>query len=398
MSTPKNTLYDKRVTSREDITLWTDSYFTNSRQCAERDGDKEVTYAVFVRSPAMFAPDLAVSWLKEVAKKEGFDVIFESRYQPGDIVPAGEAQLYITGPFTKLAECETFLLQKIGAVSVAALNAYRACQELPDIPFIAMGARHCCGTEMQEMMDYAASIGGKTAQRQLGAKGFINGASNATAHFFGQEEGMGTMPHALIGYYDSTLEAAKAFKAAHPEKPFIVLNDFDGKEITDSIDVCQAFPEEAKNGSLGFRLDTNGARYIEGLNHDSSIEVLHNFAPQMMIESWEEEQLKVLYGKGVSVAAIWHFRHEMDKAGFPNIKIIASSGFNAEKCKMMAMAKAPLDGVGTGSYIPSDFHKTYATADIFRYDGSTRVKAGREYLAERYAEQSPVIFDKSDKK
>ena len=50
----------------------------------------------------------------------------------------------------------------------------------------------------------------------------------------------------------------------------------------------------------------------------------------------------------------------------------------------MSMANAPLNGVGTGSYIPKDFHKTYATADIIAYDHDTRIKVGREYLAERY--------------
>ncbi|MBI1301429.1 MAG: nicotinate phosphoribosyltransferase, partial [Alphaproteobacteria bacterium] len=374
------TLYNTRNITRGEITEWTDSYFTNTAKCVKADGENTVTYAVFIRTPSMFAPEMVTGWLKEVARHEGFDVVLESPYQPGDIVPAGEPQLYITGPFSKLVECETLFLQKVGAVAVAALNAYKSCKELPDIPFIAMGARHCVGMEMQEMMDYAASVGSQAARDELGAKGFINGASNATAHFFGQEKGAGTMPHALIGYYGSTLKAAQAFRRECPDKPFVVLVDFYGQEITDAIEVARHFPEEAANGTLGFRLDTHGGRYLEGLDHDKSIEVIHKYAPHMMQEEWSEKELKILYGRGVSVANILHFKNEMIKAGFPNVGVLGSSGFNEQKCRMMNLAKAPLTGVGTGSYIPDNFHETYATADVFNYDGNLRIKIGRKYL------------------
>jgi len=36
--------------------------------------------------------------------------------------------------------------------------------------------------------------------------------------------------------------------------------------------------------------------------------------------------------------------------------------------------------VGTGSFIPTDWHETYATADIVAYDGVAQVKVGREFL------------------
>ncbi len=46
----------------------------------------------------------------------------------------------------------------------------------------------------------------------------------------------------------------------------------------------------------------------------------------------------------------------------------------------MAEAEAPIDVVGTGSYLPSSWNETYATADIIEYDGEKRVKIGREFL------------------
>jgi nicotinate phosphoribosyltransferase len=49
----------------------------------------------------------------------------------------------------------------------------------------------------------------------------------------------------------------------------------------------------------------------------------------------------------------------------------------------MAEARAPIDVVGTGSFIPEAWSETYATADIVAYDGVKRVKVGREFLLQR---------------
>ena len=46
----------------------------------------------------------------------------------------------------------------------------------------------------------------------------------------------------------------------------------------------------------------------------------------------------------------------------------------------MSLADAPVDVVGTGSYLPDVWRETYATADIVDYDGEARVKVGREFL------------------
>ena len=82
----------------------------------------------------------------------------------------------------------------------------------------------------------------------------------------------------------------------------------------------------------------------------------------------------------MSAAAIFHLRAELDRAGFDKVKIVASSGFGPAKCRVMAEAKAPIDVVGTGSFLPSNWTETYATADIVEYDGEKRVKIGREFL------------------
>jgi nicotinate phosphoribosyltransferase len=128
------------------------------------------------------------------------------------------------------------------------------------------------------------------------------------------------------------------------------------------------------------RIDTPGGRYCEGLDPAHSYEVLERHAPQSIRGYRSEEELRHLVGPGVSAAAIWLLRRTLDDAGFPAVKLVASSGFGPAKCRMMAAASAPIDVVGTGSYLPELWSETYATADIIAYDGVPMVKAGREFL------------------
>ena len=108
--------------------------------------------------------------------------------------------------------------------------------------------------------------------------------------------------------------------------------------------------------------------------------MLERHAPGAIRRYRNEMELRYLVGTGVSAAAIWRMREALDAAGYPRARIVASSGFGVEKCRVMADAKAPIDVVGTGSFIPEAWHETYATADIVEYDGVPMVKVGREFL------------------
>jgi nicotinate phosphoribosyltransferase len=70
----------------------------------------------------------------------------------------------------------------------------------------------------------------------------------------------------------------------------------------------------------------------------------------------------------------------LDEEGFKAARLVGSSGFDPQKCQVMGAANAPLDMVGTGSFLPATLTETYATADIIVYDGVKRVKTGREFL------------------
>jgi nicotinate phosphoribosyltransferase len=362
-----------------DIAARTDTYFNRTRRIVARFGDRRVTYALFMRRPVICAPRLMLDWLKRVVAERGTTVDADLIYQEGDWVGAGEPIVYLTGSLVQLSDLETLLLQKIGPACVAAHNAYQMAMALPNAAFLAMEARHCAGAEMQEMMAYAASVGSAAARKE-GARGFIGNANDGTAHWFGAPRGLGTMPHSLIGYAGSTVRAAEMFRETFPDEPMTVLVDYFGREVSDALAVCARFPGLAGDGELAFRLDTHGGRFMEGLDPAESYAVLDRNAPGAIRRYRSDTELRYLVGTGVSAAAIWRMREALNAAGYPKVRIVVSSGFGVDKCRVMADAKAPIDVVGTGSFIPDSWHETYATADIVEYDGVPMVKVGREFL------------------
>lgn len=364
------------------IAAQTDAYFNRTRAIVTHFGEATVTYAVFIRRPVIAACAIAVTWLRNVAQAQDFALTVRETFAEGDWVGAGEPLLYVTGPFSRLSPLETLLLQRLGGCCVAAHNAYQMATALPTAQFLAMEARHCSGAAMEEQMSYAAAVGSRAARHE-GARGFIGNTNDATAGFFGLERGLGTMPHSLIGYADSTLRAAQMYVEVFPGEPLTVLVDYFGREITDTLEVCRHFPEMAGSGRLSVRLDTHGGRFLEGLDPQSSYAVLERHTPGTIRHYRSDEELRHLVGTGVSAAAVWRMREALDEAGFDKVRIVVSSGFNVSKCATMREARAPIDVVGTGSFIPDRWSETYATADIVEYDGELRVKVGREFLFDR---------------
>ncbi|MGY9017613.1 MAG: nicotinate phosphoribosyltransferase [Alphaproteobacteria bacterium] len=366
----------------EKINSQTDNYFLKTKKIISKFGDKQVTYAIFLRRPGILAIKMAVDWIKFVASKRKIKIILKSPYKEGDWFGAGEPILYITGSMKNLVDLETLYLQKIGPSCIAAANAYQMCIDLPKSSFIAMEARHCAGTDMSNMMSYAASVGSKSAKKKK-AKGFIGTSVSETSKYFNLNSGLGTMPHALVGYAGSTMEAVRMFHATFPKENIVILPDYFGKEISDSIAVCKEYGQLVKKNKVLVRLDTPSGRYIEGLDLAKSYNILEKFSPQSISEYRSEEELKHLVGPGVSAAAIWYLRSKLNDEGFNKVKIIASSGFTNNKCKAMALAISPIDVVGTGSFLPEKWSETYATADIIKYGNEKRVKVSREYLLKK---------------
>jgi nicotinate phosphoribosyltransferase len=299
------------------------------------------------------------------------------------------------------------MLQKVGFPCVAANNAYEMCRAIPSAAFMDMHARHGSGAEMNILAAYGAAVGSAAARRADPAvRGFVGSSQDLTAPFFNAAAGMGTMPHALVGYTGGdVLKAMQMFAATIPEAlSLTALVDYTGHEITDSIRCARWFYDEARleaaGKSFGVRLDTHGGRFAEGLDYEKSVDTVgqwlgvhgeYNIVEQVLggrafqldpNNILVDKVRRILFGKGVSAAAIIHVRRALDHAGYTRATIVGSSGFDPQKCQIMGAARAPVDLVGTGSFLPATLTETYATADIISYDGVPRVKVGREFLFE----------------
>ncbi len=379
----------------------TDKYFTNTSRIVAANGDAEVTFAVFMRRRVVAALEPTIRLVKRFVP----DARIKRYYQEGDIVPSESKMMEITGSMARLSEVETLLLQKTGFPCVSANNAYEMCRAIPNAGFMDMHARHASGAEMNILAAYGAAVGSAAAKRADPAvKGFIGSSQDLTAPFFGATGGMGTMPHALVGYTNGdVLEAMKLFARTIPEaRSLVALVDYTGEEVSDSLRCARWFYDEARlqdeGKEFGIRLDTHGGRFAEGLDYEKSVETVgqwlgmhgeYNIVEQVLggrafqldpNNILVDKVRRILFGKGVSVASIIHVRRALDTASFKDARIVASSGFDPQKCQVMGAAKAPLDMVGTGSFLPATLTETYATADIIAYNGVRRVKVGREFL------------------
>ncbi len=401
---------DKAIDEIVDVTLAvssveraTDKYFSHTKRAVLAAGDCDVTYAVFLRRRVIAALEPAIRLIRRLVPEAQITRFFDE----GDIVPSETKLLDVKGPFSKLSEVETLLLQKVGLPCVCANNAYEMCRAMPGASFLDMHARHASGPEMNLLAAYGASVGSDTAKRvSPDVQGFIGGSQDLTASLFGAEGGLGTMPHALIGYTGGdVLEALKLFvSAVEDSNTVIALVDYSGHEVQDSLRCARWFYDEAKlhekGKSFGVRLDTHGGRFAEGLQYESSVEIVgqwlgvsgeYNIVEQVLGERafhldasniLVDHVRRMLFGTGVTAASVIQVRRELDSAGYKDAQSVASSGFDAQKCLVMSGAKAPIDMIGTGSFLPETLKETYATADIVNYDGTPRVKVGREFLLE----------------
>jgi nicotinate phosphoribosyltransferase len=379
----------------------TDKYFSYARSVVQAAGDCEVTYAIFLRRRSIAALEPVVRLITRLAPTARIKRFFAE----GEIVPSERKMLEVTGSMSQLSEVETLMLQKTGYPCISANNAYEMCRAIPRAGFIDMHARHASGAEMNMLAAYGAAVGSEAARRgNHEVRGFICSSQDLTAPLFGSTLGSGTMPHALVGYTGGdVLAALKLFAAEIDEvRNLVALVDYRGAEITDSLACARWFYQEARldrqGKSLGVRLDTHGGRFAEGLDYEKSVDLVgrwlevegeYNIVERVLGHRafqldpgniLVDKVRRILFGKGVSAASVIHARQRLDEAGFGDTQIVVSSGFDAQKCQIMGAARAPVDVVGTGSFLPATLTETYATADIISYAGVRRVKLGREFL------------------
>lgn len=339
----------------------TDHYFTRSKQVLEHlDKNPKVVYRCFLRTDAIAVHKFVEDYLVQ----NQVPCSFQQLVHEGTFAPAKTPLFEIVGNLQDLIEHETSILQLVGWPSLCCYNACQIRKVAKKVKLIDMAARHCPGVEAAKMASYAAHIAG------------FDGCSTTSGARTFNGYAVGTMPHAIVGAFESTKETALAFAKTFPEGG-TVLVDYAGREIDDAIACYKALGSKLD----AIRIDTHGGRYCQGATNIEeegayiAITRLQNEFGLSPHFGWD-----YAYGKGVTIEAVYVLRQALDKAGAKKVKIVVSSGFGLEKVKAFMNAKAPIDAIGTGSFLPTDIKDTYATMDIVSYDGKKKIKVGREWL------------------
>ncbi len=130
-----------------------------------------------------------------------------------------------------------------------------------------------------------------------------------------------------------------------------VLVDFDNDSLKTALEVAEALGPRL----WGVRLDTS-----EDMVDRSLLDEMGGFKPT-----------------GVNPRLVEKVRDGLDRAGFGQVRIVASGGFNAQRILEFEAAGVSVDAYGVGSSLirgENDF-----TADVVLVEGRPCAKAGRRY-------------------
>jgi nicotinate phosphoribosyltransferase len=329
---------------------YSDAYFNSTKAVLERRGDHpRVLMQVFQRRDAVLGGmDEAIAILRECSGHEGPDGAWVPGWDElevhalfdGDEIAPWETTMTIEGDYSLFCHLETTYTGSLARRTLISTNVRRVVEAARGKEIMYFPARHD-HYRVQTGDGYAAHIAGA-----------IGVSTDAQASWWGGK-GMGTVPHGLIAAYGGdTVAAARAFAEAVSEDVAVaVLVDFDNDSVQAALDVARALGDRL----WGVRLDTSGTMVDRSL--------------------WP--QMGRFDPRGVNPQLVWNVRNALDGAGFPNVKIVVSGGFNAEKIALFESLKVPVDSYGVGSTLirgENDF-----TADIVLLDGAPAGKAGRVY-------------------
>jgi nicotinate phosphoribosyltransferase len=322
---------------------YTDAYFNHARDTLLGDGRHPyVVMQVFQkRHSYVGGMDEAIAILKLCS--HDWDGLTIRALYDGDEIEPYEPVMTIEGDYTTFSHLETLYLGVLARRTLITTNVVRVLRAARGKPIIFMPARHD-HHRVQTGDGYAAFVAGQIVGAPIGV------TTDEQASWWGGK-GVGTVPHSLIASYGGdTVLAAQTFAAFAPaDLNVTVLVDFENDSVRTALDVARAL-----RGRLwGVRLDTS-----ESLVDRSLWDELGDFKPT-----------------GVNERLVRKVRGALDDANFPDVRIVVSGGFTAEKIEEFERNGVPVDAYGVGSSLirgSNDF-----TADIVMTDGKPTAKAGR---------------------
>ncbi len=361
-----------------------DEYFNNCRKIAVSNPElnqKKVRYNIFTRENGIVVgSNKAVNFIKE----NTYGPIKIMGLKDGEEFESKQAVLIIEGNFTELVTLETTILGFL-SFSGAASSMKEIVKAAKGIPVIDMSARHYPWQLIEELA-LAAYYGGASGTSTEAGFNYVNKWVenlenwNLYASLPHAMAAVASLPHAMAAVANHnnvkfaekllpSVEAARLFNLKFPNKPITILVDYEGRELDVATQAWNLFGDRL----FAVRLDTHGDRYMQGIIKDSCIQITYYSK------------------KGVTIEATKVMRNHLDSIGAKNVKIVVSSGFTKEKVETFANNNAPIDFIGTGSWVKFFIF----TADITHvYENNNwifRGKVGRNWDNN---EKLPVLFER----
>jgi nicotinate phosphoribosyltransferase len=328
---------------------YSDAYFVYTKQLLEDEGyHPRVTMQVFQKRESLLGGiDEALAVLKLCSGHAqggawipGWDELQVHALHEGDEIAPLETVMTIEGDYSLFAHLETVYLGSLARRSLIMHNVREVVEAARGKQIFYFPARHDHWL-VQTGDGYSAHVAGA-----------IGVSTDAQASWWGGR-GIGTVPHGLIAAYGGdTVRAASVFaERFHDEMNVTVLVDFENDSLRTALEVAEALGPRL----WGVRLDTS-----EDMVDRSLLDELGGFKPT-----------------GVNFRLVEKVRGGLDAAGFADVRIVASGGFNAQRIREFEAKGVPVDAYGVGSSLirgDNDF-----TADVVLLDGRPSAKAGRRY-------------------
>ncbi len=329
---------------------YSDAYFVYTKRLLEEENHHpRVTMQVFQKRDSLLGGiDEAIAVLKLCSGHEdtdgnwidGWDRLDVRALREGDRVAPRETVLTIEGDYSLFAHLETVYLGVLARRSLIMRNVHEVVEAAGGKQIFYFPARHD---------HWLVQTGDGWSAHVAGAIGV---STDAQASWWGGL-GVGTVPHGLIAAYGGdTVKAAAAFaNRFYGEMNITVLVDWENDSVKTALEVARALGPKL----WGVRLDTSETLVDRSL-HDE----MGSFKPT-----------------GVNPPLVENVRRALDRAGFEQVRIVASGGFTAQRIREFEAAGVPVDAYGVGSSLirgDNDF-----TADVVIVEGRPCAKVGRHY-------------------
>ncbi len=327
---------------------YSDAYFVHAKTLLEDEGrHPRVLMQVFQKHDSLLGGiDEAIAVLKQCSGHRRADGTWAPGWEglevhalyEGDGISPYETVMTIEGDYSAFAHLETVYLGCLARRTRIMSNVREVVEAAGEKSIFYFPARHD---------HWLVQTGDGWAAHVAGAIGV---STEAQASWWGGR-GVGTVPHGLIAAYEGdTVAAARHFAARFGDEMNItVLVDFENDSVRTALEVADALGDDL----WGVRLDTSGELVDRAL-----LDEMGGFKPT-----------------GVSPQLVKKVRRALDEAGFAEVRIVVSGGFNAERIREFEAAGVPVDAYGVGSALvrgENDF-----TADVVLVEGRPRAKVGR---------------------